>query len=177
MNTDCATIINALSCFFSLILSAISIITVVITLRQNHKMIENATRPYISVYGQEVNCGSPAFYIVIKNYGSSPAIINHFKIDPDISHCYRSDKSRDFLSDLSTCVLAPGQSKICAMDYMKLPDSLSFDIQFSSGSKSYHECFKSNIKAGSAMPILKAGPDNDLHSISYTLQEMLQKQL
>ena len=37
--------INVILCILSFILAAISVITVVITLKQNSKMIENSTRP------------------------------------------------------------------------------------------------------------------------------------
>ena len=63
---DTATKVNIILSILSFILALISIITVVITLRQNHTMIENATRPYLCIYGQSINPGSPEFYLVIK---------------------------------------------------------------------------------------------------------------
>ena len=174
---DFSTKVNTALCILSLILAAISVITVIITIRQNHSMIENATRPYVAVYGQDINSGSPIFYLVVKNFGSSPAIMKKFTISPNIQNCYRTKKGRDFLTDLSSSVLAPGQSRICAMDYSRLPDLLSFELEYSFNKKTYKESFCSNIKAGSAMLVAKCGTGNDLHAISYTLQEILQKQL
>ena len=55
--------INMSLSILSFILAAISVITVVLTLRQNNKMIEESSRPYISVYGDETNFSSPQFYI------------------------------------------------------------------------------------------------------------------
>ena len=52
---DISTVVNIVLCILSFILALISIVTVVITLRQNHTMIENATRPYICVYGESIN--------------------------------------------------------------------------------------------------------------------------
>ena len=40
-------LINLILCILSFLLAAISVVTVVITLRQNHKMIQNSTRPYV----------------------------------------------------------------------------------------------------------------------------------
>ena len=177
---DISTKVNIVLSILSFILCVISVVTVVITLRQNHKMIENSTRPYISVYGQSINTGTPIFYLVIKNFGSSPAIMERFGISPDIKNCYKTNKGRDFLADMSTGILAPGQSRICAMDYQKLPSEITFDIVYSFEKKTYHDIFTANIKAGSAMLTTKAGNGNEpeiLHSISYTLQEILQKHL
>lgn len=177
---DIQTKVNIILSILSFILCVISIVTVVITVRQNNKMIENATRPYVTVYGQSINTSSPVFYLVIRNFGSSPAIMKRFAICPDIRSFYRSNKGRDFLSDMSTGVLAPRQSRICAMDYQKLPDILTFDIEYSFGNKTYHDVFTTNVKAGSAMLTTKSGNGGDheaLRSISYTLQEILQKQL
>ena len=51
---DISTIVNIILCVLSFILAAISVVTVVITLRQNNKMIEESTRPVISVYTDEI---------------------------------------------------------------------------------------------------------------------------
>lgn len=53
---DVATIVNIILCVLSFILAVISVVTVVITLRQNNKMIEESTRPVISIYTDEI-CG------------------------------------------------------------------------------------------------------------------------
>ena len=45
---DISVIVNIALCILSFILAVISVVTVVVTLRQNSKMIENATRPYIN---------------------------------------------------------------------------------------------------------------------------------
>lgn len=58
----------------SLILAIISVVTVVITLRQNNKMIESDSRPYITVYGDMTNFSDLQFYIIVKNFGKSGAL-------------------------------------------------------------------------------------------------------
>ena len=75
---DVATIVNIILCVLSFILAVISVVTVVITLRQNNKMIEESTRPVISIYTDEINAGNPLFYLVVKNFGKSPAYIINF---------------------------------------------------------------------------------------------------
>ena len=46
---DLATKVNVALCILSFILATISVVTVVITLRQNNKMISESTRPYITI--------------------------------------------------------------------------------------------------------------------------------
>lgn len=176
---DLSTKINIVLCVLSFLLAAISVVTVVITLRQNHKMIENSTRPYVCVYGQSINSGSPEFYLVVKNFGASPAVITKFQYEPDLSQCYGIKKpKRNYLDDISKTTLAPGQSRICRLKYSKVPDIVTFKIEYKSGKKKYSDCFSTNIKSGSAMLTTKvASKGRELRTISYTLQEMLQKDL
>lgn len=176
---DLSTKINIALCVLSFLLAAISVVTVVITLRQNHKMIENATRPYVCVYGQSINSGSPEFYLVVKNFGASPAVITKFQYEPDLSQCYGVKKpKRNYLDDISKTTLAPGQSRICRLKYSKVPDIVTFKIEYKSGKKKYSDCFSTNIKSGSAMLTTKVATEGkELRTISYTLQEILQKDL
>ena len=74
--SDC---INFNLCIFSFLLAAISVVTVVITLRQNHKMIQNSTRPYVVAFAQVTNFQEPTFYLVLKNFGASGATIESFE--------------------------------------------------------------------------------------------------
>ena len=85
---------------------------------------------------------------------------------------------RDYLADLSKTTIAPGQARICALDYNKIPDSIRFDIEYSSSVKTYTESMVINLKAGTDMPTNKVATEGkELRTISYTLQEMLQKRL
>ena len=117
---DVSTIVNIILCVLSFILAAISVVTVVITLRQNNKMIEESTRPFISVYTDEINAGNPFFYLVIKNFGKSTAYITKFEYDFDFNGCYKIRNDRDYLQQLNNAVLAPGQSRICTLDYQRI---------------------------------------------------------
>lgn len=60
--------INLILSILSLILAITSIITVVLTLKQNNKMIESNSRPYISVYGDMTNFSDVQFYIIVKKF-------------------------------------------------------------------------------------------------------------
>lgn len=179
---DLATKINIGICMASFILAVVSVVTVLITIRQNNRMIECSTRPYICVYGQLVNLGDIQFYIVAKNFGASPATITKFETEPDLSDCHlQTQPPRIHLEGVVNTTIAPGQSRICLLDFFKVPNKvIQFHIEYTSGKKKYSESFSSNIKAGTDMLKSKYGSDNadpDLHAISYTLQEILQRDL
>lgn len=130
---DTSTIVNIILCVLSFILAAISVVTVVITLRQNNKMIEESTRPVISVYTDEINAGNPFFYLIVKNFGKSPAYITKFEYDFDFKGCYKIRNDRDYLEGLNNAVLAPGQSRICTLDYAKIDKEVTFTLEYHSG--------------------------------------------
>lgn len=173
------TVVNIILCILSFILAAISVITVIITLRQNNKMIEESTRPVISIYTEEINAGEPFFYLVIKNFGSSPACITKFEYDFDFTGCYKIKNDKDYLQKFNNAILAPGQSKICMLDYKKINKEVTFTINYQSGAnKMYSDTFTVDLKAGVSLPYGKVDTEGkELHTISYALQEMIQKNL
>lgn len=59
-------IIQLLGILLSTIISTIAVIISVVTLRQNHQMVEESTRPYIVVYTAATDFQSPMYYLVIK---------------------------------------------------------------------------------------------------------------
>lgn len=176
---DISTIVNIVLCVLSFVLAVISVVTVVITLRQNSRMIEESTRPIVSVYTDEINAGSPFFYLVIKNFGKSTAYITKFEYDFDFKGCYKIRNDRDYLQQISNAVLPPGQTKICTLDYEKINKAVTFTLEYHSGAqKTYRDKFTIDLKAGVSMPYGKVATEGkELRTISYALQEMLQKNL
>lgn len=176
---NAATIVNIILCILSFILAAISVVTVIITLRQNNKMIEESTRPVISIYTDEINAGNPFFYLIVKNFGKSPAYITKFEYDFDFKGCYKIRNDKDYLKGLNNAVLASGQSRICTLDYAIIDKEVTFTLEYHSGAKKvYLEKITIDLKAGVSMPYGKIATDGkELHTISYVLQEMLQKSL
>ena len=83
-------------------------------------MIEESTRPFVSVYTDEINTGDPFFYLVVKNFGKSTAYITKFEYDFDFNGCYKIRNDRDYLQQLNNAVLAPGQPRICTLDYQRI---------------------------------------------------------
>ena len=170
--------IQLLGIIASLVTSIIAIFISIFTLRQNSKMIEASSRPVLSIYGESINPGYPMFYIVVKNSGSSPALITQFDYDFDFSSAYCAYKGKDFLKQLQNSVIAPGQSRICALKSSALTQPVTFELTYSSDFKTYHEKLTVDLKAGADMLISKNSTEGkELRTISYALQEMLQKNL
>lgn len=173
--------INLSLAILSFILAAISVVTVVITLRQNHKMIEESNRPYISIYGDETNFSSPQFYIVLKNFGKTGAIIKSLECDIDLSKYSYQTGIVPFQHIIGT-LLAPNQNFICNIDNKKLGEDdieiINFSITYSANGKTYKENYPVNYKALKKNITTKSeNSTNELKVISYTLQEMVQKDL
>ena len=160
------------------IIQLIGIMVSLFTVRQNSKILEEANRPVISVYGQSINSGVPMFYLVVKNFGTSSAYMTKFATDFDLSKCYTSIASRNYIEDLGKCVIAPGQSRICLLDYKKIDTPIHFSLEYKSISKTYCEELDIDLKSAVSLPVSKyATKDKELLSISYSLQELLTKNL
>ena len=117
--------------------------------------------------------------MIVKNFGQSTAYIKRFEYDSDLSGCYKLSYQKDYLKDLENSVLAPGQSRICMLDYHKIPEEVEFDVEYRSDvGKIYNSHFNVDLKAGTSLPTAKmCARDKELQTISFTLQEMLQKSL
>lgn len=111
--------VNIILSILSFLLTAISIITVVITLRQNHEMIENATRPYLTVYGAVTNFQEPQYYLVLRNFGQSNALITEFTSSIDLSICSDCSGVIPF-EHIVGFTLAPNQAIQVPIDYNAL---------------------------------------------------------
>ena len=186
---DTPTIVNIILCILSFLLAAISVVTVIITLRQNHKLIEGSTRPVLSFYTTSINVGGSIFYFVVRNYGASTAIIEKISSEQDFTQFLfaagelGNAERFDPIHSLKKAVIAPGQSRICALDYKRTPEEIAINVEYKSyAGKKYKEQVVLTPKAGVGMISTKAAGKKDdltsqLEKISYTLQEMLQKGL
>lgn len=174
--------INVTLCILSFILAVISLATVIITLVQNHKMIENSTRPYISLYSNITCFKSVKYYLILKNYGQTGALIKEFKCNIDLlKYCPFIKKRRPFEHIIGTLV-APQQSYVVCIDPVKLSNDkiemIEFNIKYSSGIKDYDENYKINFLADTDSGLSRANTkDKELQIISYTLQDMVEKLL
>lgn len=164
------------------LLSIVSIIISVVTLRQNHKMIEESSRPIISIYTQRIYYyDSSHFYLVVKNFGQSTAYMTKFVTDKDFKKFYAIKNSRNYIDDLNNCVIAPGQCRICHLDYNSIQEPVHFSIAYHSGAnpkKIYSEEITIDLKAATSM--LMNGPSDNMEAdkrIASALESMLLKDL
>lgn len=185
-------IINLCLCVLSFILALLSIIFVILTLRQNQKlimqnnlMIENATRPYVTIYLDSVTICEQASFFVLKNFGQSIAQITDFEYDPILKTLEdgNSEASRlineqfDFVKGLS---LAPGQSKMLLCSVTKIPKkSLNFKIVYNYAGKSYDETLTLNVKNYSHIPVprpdthILEGNERQVHSLREIIERLI----
>ena len=173
--------INLSLSILSFILAVISVVTVVITLRQNHKMIEESNRPYITVYGDETNFSSPQFYVIIKNFGKTGGVIESLECDIDLSKYSYQTGITPFQNIVGT-LIAPNQNIVCNIDNRKLGEDkvhiINFTIKYKANGKIYCEKYPVNYLALKKNITTKSSTqDKELKIISYTLQEMVQKDL
>ena len=141
---DLSTKVNIVLCILSFVLAVISVVTVVITLRQNSKMIEGSTRPYIVIYNDLVNgAGTPLQFLIIRNFGQTAAIIDSLEITPKIDVLY----SNELFEHMDNQVIAPGQSYSTAFRLVDSSTTLHAHIVYSSGKKSYTDVFDISQKA------------------------------
>lgn len=179
---DIALLVNIILCVLSFILAVISVVTVLITLRQNSKMIESSTRPYISIYLGTTYFQQTTSYIIIKNYGASSATITNFNCDFDLSQC-AYDKHIVPFSHISGTTISPEESLAYPVVLTGIPDiknlePISFSIEYKSSCKKYKEDISLNLLAHCDMVHLRASTKNkDLKIISFALQDIAEKML
>lgn len=187
MNTEVSYTVDwqALGVIVPSIIATISLLWAIYQSRKTEKlnsiMIEESTRPIIAIYTDYIDTGSLMFYLVVRNFGKSVARIDNIVENENLLtlNAYIATKERDLIKDLNGSVLAPNQSKIIALKYENLVNKIiKFDVNYSSSTKPYHEKYEINLTAGIHSPKLKSSTTNkELKSISYTLQEMLQRNL
>lgn len=143
--------------FYSFILSAISVIAVVLTLKQNHEMLEASSRPYIAISFESITASNRTNYFVIKNYGTTTGRIIGFYYPKELE---TSRQKSNLLNEQFSCVeyttLAPGQSILLPYDAQALDcDSVLFKLRYSSEAttKIYSDAYEIKIKAQNHIPV------------------------
>lgn len=173
--------INVILCILSFVLAVISVITVIITLKQNSKMIKNSTRPYIVAYKNITYFKDTNYYIILKNFGQTGAVIEKFECNIDLQKYPHLDKDRIF-EHIEGIFIAPQQSVMGCIDTVKLfedgIDIIDITITYSDGTNRYKETYKINFLADTDTAKSRASTDGkELKIISYTLQDFVEKLL
>lgn len=120
---------------------------------ENNKMIEEANRPNLGIYSETLIANKRHFYLVIRNYGKSQAIITNFEID-EISKNGLLIDGKDFTKYIINSVLAPNQS----LTFLAFSDSFpsnhisKISIDYKSSTHTYNTTFEANFNAKSRLP-------------------------
>lgn len=175
MSFSTTEIIEIVGIVTSLITSIVAIAISVLTLKQNSKMIEESSRPYVCVYTGCVYINSPSFYLIVKNFGQSGAFITSFTYDIDIAK-FVNTYPREPFENIDHSFLAPGQAYRAninlrlALEEIK---AINFHIEYSSGTHKYEEDFCINLEADLGNFVSRSNtPGKELKTISQTLQEI-----
>ncbi|MCI8362278.1 MAG: hypothetical protein HFJ41_03970 [Clostridia bacterium] len=158
------------------ITSIVAIIISVKTLKQNSKMIEESTRPYITISKQVIAISTPKEYLVLKNYGPSGAEIIDINCNIPITTMISKDVfKRDPFGYLIGTFIAPGQAFCPVFSSKNIEEeNIIFTIKYKSENKTYTTV--SNIKTKQDHGILytkNTSKGQELDTISRTLQEMI----
>ena len=158
----------------------IAAIISVLSLRQNSKMIENSTRPYITVYGGITSFQGPIFYFIIRNFGASSAVITKFSFDVDLGKYPYPPGSTPF-AHIEGATIHPGQTFKASVDIVRLiqeRSKVNFDLTYKCGKKIYSEHISVDLHLLNDSPFIHAATkDKELRVISYALQDMIIRDL
>lgn len=127
------------------VLSIVTAVIAVLTLRQSSKTLEESVRPYIVMSYEVINTGHPNTFFLLKNYGRSGAKIIDFKCDTELTN---EDVNYQF-SKIPGTYLAPQQKKLYWFDcnVFKKPE-IEFEISYQSQNKIYREIIPLKVKLG-----------------------------
>lgn len=161
----------------SFVLAVVSVVTVIITIRQNKRILEASTRPYVSIYFDHTNMGQPIGYFVIKNFGNSSAKItslsyNDVVKDQPTSLC----NLMGVLDGLIGNTICPNQKFLLPIWPSKSPHgTCAFDISYQSSSKSYTEHIEINIEQYGDLVKPRTGDEDVRKVVTYPLQEIAER--
>lgn len=146
---DIGILVNIILSVLSFALAAISVITVVITLKQNNKMLEANSKPYVVAY--LVYQESPShIYLCVKNFGQTGAMVKLLNIEPSFS-LYKKNCNET----INNTMLAPNQQLhflVSDKDKDKIIHENAFDFSVSieyqdcCTKKVYNETYKMNME-------------------------------
>lgn len=171
--------IQLLGIIISSLMSFIAIVISVITLRQNNKMLEESSRPNIQIYPVFMDS---ILYIIVKNFGSSEAIIDEVQCSHEFTDAESFGKSgKDIFHDLSGAIFSPGYSIRCPLvGHAVSNETFEFHIKYHSATKKYSATYAfnpyKNVPFADTYPTGKSAEDH-LHNIEKDLHGLLKLKL
>jgi len=104
--------IQVIAIIVTLLVATVSFIQTQRSLKMSQRTIEEASRPYISIYIESIDTIHFEKYIVIKNFGATSAKITELSFDVDLENF----NQRNNLQSLVCGTLAPNQKYTSSLD-------------------------------------------------------------
>lgn len=176
-----SNIIEIAGIIATLLTSLTAIIISTLSLKQNAKMLEATTRPYICIYSKVTHIKNLHYYLVLKNFGQTGAVITSFHCDFDLSTLSYSQNVKPF-EHIEGTFIAPKQSFTYNLDTRKLfkNENLTFhfSLEYIANGKKYSETIAINPKAETDQIFPRNYTSSkELQTISYALQDIVEKML
>lgn len=156
---------NTTSCIWTAIESITNIIISIVAVgisvysfrfqkKESNRVLEETNRAYVSIYSSPLIANRSLFYLVIKNFGNTQAIIKDFEVDPITKKSLQKRFGKDFFDYYHNSSLAPGQSFTHLIINEDLDPELvsKFTITYQSGKNIYTETFKFNLQRQHQLP-------------------------
>ena len=178
-----ATISNIIFCLLSLVIVVVSVKVALATLKQNNRMIEDSTRPYVGMTGEHVNNSSTEYKLVLKNYGSSEAFVREITfVGTSLKGALPVKPEREPFEHLVGSSILPGQSFVCILNGTVidgLPSYIETRIKYESSiGNVYEETFNVPSGAYCGIPSGRVYNQNEpCKTIAFTLQTIADKML
>lgn len=173
--SDWLTLIGIIA---SLITSIVAIFISIKTLKQNSQMIEESTRPVISIYSQYFD---GKLYIITKNFGNTSCVIDYIHSDMNITSEESQTMKGNPFERAKGATLPPNGQMICTLIPYKLKTrKFNFDIKYHSTSHHYKDTFFLDCDADNPFPDTHTrvtGTEKSLEKMSRTLEDILKTRL
>lgn len=149
-------------------LTIMAIVISVLTLIQNNKMIFESNKPYISIFSKIISFNSPHLFLILKNFGTSGAIIVNIEYD-EVLDSYFYKKPFENMKDV---FIAPDQSYVYPIDNEENIDSIiNFKVTYKYLGKIYTENHTVKFSQYHDVAVVKYHSSKDLKELSEVLQE------
>lgn len=169
---------NVIKYIYDNLLSVITAVTAIVsvwislrTLRQNSKMLEESSRPYITAQIEHIG---NAFYLRFKNYGQSAAIIDNIELDENAEKVQVENFITVF-EDFRGNTIPPNYSFMTCIRQDNVSgkeNKISIDIKYHSAVKKYSEHVEINLAA--YKKVLEARRNIDQNNAEVVIGKTLQ---
>lgn len=168
MGLDVSDWITLVGILASTVVSIVSVVIAVLTLKQNSKMLQENTRPYITIYFTVAYVDSACGYFVIENFGQTGAQITQFIYDPVLKKSRHKEikQLEEQFDHVEGMYLAPHQKQIFTYVPETVPiNPCDFSIDYTDGLKTYHNNCSIDVSAFDTAIKLRNSSDKEVKAL------------